>query len=115
MYSKIAGTGAASASSGSQMRAAKWQPSNSGIQQFSITCTLRGNDVTTFMATLPTLAGNNLEYFLEEQADLGAYHTIEAEVLSYPSRAPDSVSSVALKGINPARTSNGSPTPLCDL
>src|SRR3990172_9374572 len=47
MYSRIAGTGSLPASSGSQIRAASRQPSDSGIQAFSISRTRRGKSVRT--------------------------------------------------------------------
>src|SRR5580765_8150880 len=43
MYSRIAGTGAVSALTGSQMRAARRHPSDIGIHEFSITRTAWGN------------------------------------------------------------------------
>src|SRR5437867_8283086 len=52
MYSRIAGTGLVAASAGSQMRAARRQPSDSGSQQFSITRTARGNRSTIFIDAL---------------------------------------------------------------
>src|SRR5262249_43924886 len=57
MYSRRAGTGAASASAGSQMRAASRQPSGSGIHQCSISRTACGNAVTTLTAGLPAAEG----------------------------------------------------------
>src|ERR1044072_340727 len=52
MYSRIVGTGAVSASAGSQIRAARRHPSDIGIQEFSITRTACGNRrmfFTTFL------------------------------------------------------------------
>ena len=46
-----AGTGSLSASAGSQMRAARWQPSLRVIQAFSISFTWRGNFSTVFIET----------------------------------------------------------------
>src|SRR3954462_3637002 len=46
-YSRMAGTGASSASSGSQIRAARRVPSASGIHVLSIRRTRRGNSVLT--------------------------------------------------------------------
>src|SRR5262249_16706073 len=45
----MAGTGFCSASSGSQMRAARWQPSLRVIQVFSISLMSRGSFVTVFI------------------------------------------------------------------
>ena len=45
MYSRIAGTGSASASFGSQMRAARRVPSASGMNVFAIVLVGRGNSV----------------------------------------------------------------------
>src|SRR5882724_759777 len=49
MYSRTAGTGFCSASSGSQMRAARWQPSLSLIQAFSISLIFLGNFAMVFI------------------------------------------------------------------
>ena len=49
-YSRIAGTGSSSASSGSQMRAASRVPSDIGIQAWSMRRTARGNSVRTLTA-----------------------------------------------------------------
>src|SRR5207249_10266509 len=55
MYSRIAGTGVVSAPAGSQMRAARRQPSDIGIQQFSITRTALGNRLMIFIEAPPAL------------------------------------------------------------
>jgi hypothetical protein len=49
MYSKIAGTGFRTAPAGSQMRAARRQPSDIRIQQFSMTVTACGKRSTIFI------------------------------------------------------------------
>src|SRR4051794_8528429 len=56
MYSRIAGTGSASASSGSQIRAASLVPSASGMNVFAIVRTRRGNSVRIRMALLGVVA-----------------------------------------------------------
>src|SRR3954452_5812708 len=49
----MAGTGSSAASSGSQIRAASWQPSRSGMRTFSISRTARGKLVTCRSALPP--------------------------------------------------------------
>src|SRR6185437_2829879 len=84
MYSRMAGTGVFSASSGIQTRAASCVPSARGIQRVSISRIFFGNSVTT---VIPAQLPLNVCYILYDAAESAWSKDIAGSIIAQEGRS----------------------------